>query len=57
MEPVGCANSVVPENPACFEAGSVVEPGVGGETFDVGERDVIFARARLPVDGLMRQMD
>jgi hypothetical protein len=46
----------VPENPACFEAGSVVEPGVGGETFDVGERDVIFARARL-VDGLMRQMD
>jgi hypothetical protein len=45
-ERVGCANSVEPGNP-CFAAGSILETRCWRWNFDVGEADVIFARARL----------
>ncbi len=51
---VGCANCGRGREPACFAAGSIVEPDVGVGTFDVGGRDVILARARLQlIAGLM----
>ncbi len=46
MMPVGCANSVEPGN-LCFAAGSILETRCGRWNFDIGEADVIPARARL----------
>src|SRR6266702_4222243 len=51
VEPVGCANSVEPGNP-CFAAGSILETRCGRWDFDIGEADVILARASSEFNGL-----